>query len=91
MPGAEVRVKLREGAVAWRQVGEEIILLDLTASEYVAINGSGSLLWPALLEGTSRRELVERLLASYGLTETQAATDVDTFLESCRVRGFLEP
>ena len=88
---AEMRVKLREGAVVWRQVGGETILLDLTASEYVSINGSGSLLWPAMVEGTTWRELVERLLAAYELTEAQAVADVDAFLESCRVRGYLAP
>lgn len=88
---ADLQVKLSDGAVAWRQVEGETILLDLTASEYLAVNDSGSLLWPAIVEGTTRRELVERLLAAYELSEAQAATDVDAFLESCRARGFLEP
>jgi hypothetical protein len=40
---AEMRVKLREGAVVWRQLEDETIVLDVAASEYVAINRSGSL------------------------------------------------
>jgi Coenzyme PQQ synthesis protein D (PqqD) len=91
MCAAEMRVKLREGVVAWRQIDEETILLDLAASEYVAINGSGSLLWPAMVDGTTERELVERLMGSYQLTEARAVTDVDAFLKNCRARGFLEP
>ena len=90
MCSTEIRLKLREGAVVWRRLEDETIVLDLAASEYVAINRSGSLLWQAIVEGTTRRALVERLLTGYKLTEAQAVTDVDAFLDSCRARGFLE-
>lgn len=87
---SDCRYKLREGAVVWQQVDGETILLDLAASTYVGVNRSGSALWPALAEGATRQELIERLRQVYGAPEEQAGMDVDMFLGSCRDRGFLE-
>jgi hypothetical protein len=84
-------LKLREGAVAWQHVDGETILLDLAASTYLGINQSGSVLWPALVDGSTRRDLVTRLCETYDVTEEVAAMDVDAFLRTCQEREFLEP
>jgi hypothetical protein len=83
-------LKLREGAVAWQQVDGETILLDLAASTYLGINHSGSVLWPALVNGSTRHDLVTRLCEAYDVTEDEAVVDIDDFLRICRERGFLE-
>lgn len=87
---SERLLKLREGAVAWQQVDGETILLDLAASTYLGVNQSGSVLWPALVDGSTRQDLVTRLCATYDVTEDEAAVDVDAFLRTCQERGFLE-
>lgn len=84
------RVKLREGAVAWQEVEGETILLDLASSTYLGVNASGTLLWSALAEGTSRAAMVERLTSSFDVSAEQAAIDVDAFLLDCRGRNLLE-
>lgn len=86
---ANDRIKLREGAIAWQQVDGETILLDLTASSYLGVNRSGTLLWSALAEGTTRNELIRRLTNTFSIAEDQAAADVDAFLEDCRTRDLL--
>jgi hypothetical protein len=83
-------LKLLEGAVAWQQVDGETILLDLAASTYLGINHSGSVLWPALVDGSTRQDLVTRLCETYDVTQDEAAVDVDAFLRTCQERGFLE-
>jgi hypothetical protein len=88
--GSGPLLKLREGAVAWQQVDGETILLDLEASTYLGINHSGSVLWPALVDGSTRQDLVTRLRQAYDVTEDEAAIDVDAFLLTCQERGFLE-
>ena len=88
--GSRRLLKLREGAVAWQQVDGETILLDLEASTYLGINHSGSVLWPALVDGATREDLVTRLRETYDVPEHEAAMDVDAFLRTCRERGFLE-
>jgi len=84
------RVKLREGAVAWRQVEDEIVALDLASSEYVAVNRSGAVIWPLLAEGTTPSACVGRLADEYGLDSSDAARDVDQFLDALAARNLLE-
>ena len=73
-------LRVRADAVEWRQVEGEVVALDLRRSLYLAINPSGAVLWPALMEGASRDELVERLCAECGIDRATAEPDVDGFL-----------
>ena len=84
------RVKLREDAVAWRQVEAEVVALDLASSNYVAVNSSGAVIWPLLVEGTTPAECAGRLADEYGLDPSDAARDVDQFLGALAARNLLE-
>lgn len=88
--GEPERIRVRDGAVAWREVDGEIILMDVASSRYLGVNRTGTVLWPALIEGTTRDELVERLVARYGVDAGQAGTDVDAFLTTCGQQDLLE-
>lgn len=90
MSTQEPRLKLRENAVAWQQVDGETILLDVGASTYLGVNQSGSALWPALADGATRSELVDRLCEAYQVSKEQAVVDVDEFVRMCRDRGLLD-
>jgi len=87
---ADTKVKLREGAVAWQQVDDETIMLDLRSSTYLGVNPSGTTLWSALVEGTTASEMVDRLTTEFEVSREQAAGDVDAFLADCRARDLLE-
>jgi hypothetical protein len=83
-------LKLREAAVAWREVDGEAMLLDLRSSTYLATNPSGTLLWRRLAEGTTRDALVDALVETFGIPTAHAAADVDAFLEDCRARELVD-
>src|SRR3954452_9492479 len=87
---AEPVYKLRERRGDWRAVDEEVIALDLARAESLAINRSGAELWPLLIEGTARTDLVRRLKETFGLDEAQANRDLDAFVESLQSRQLLE-
>ena len=74
------RLRVRPNALEWREVDGEIVALDLRRSLYLAINPSGTALWPALLEGASREELIEVLCTECGAPQETAVADVDGFL-----------
>jgi Ca2+-binding RTX toxin-like protein len=85
------RLRVRADALEWRTVEGEIVALDLRRSLYLAINPSGAAIWPALVEGASRDELVERLCAECEVNRQTAESDVDGFLSElasqiCRTR-----
>lgn len=64
----------------WREVEDEVIVLDKRTWNYMGINGSGALLWKEIARGASSAELVKRLCESYEIDERTASRDVDAFL-----------
>ena len=84
------QLRIRPGAVEWRELEQEVVAVDTRKSVYMAVNRSGAILWPALLEGTTFDELVERLAGSYGLDRDAAERDVDTFVRALDEQDLLE-
>jgi hypothetical protein len=82
-------LRLRDTDLHWREIDGEIIALEATGSTYVAANGSGTLLWHALVAGTSREQLIETLLTTYDVGPERAAADVDAFLAQLSAQGLL--
>jgi hypothetical protein len=85
------QIKLREGAASWREIDGETILLDLDSSKYLGLNRAGTVLWPAIVQGSSREELVALLATEFDLDAERAARDADAFIAACRERNLLEP
>jgi hypothetical protein len=85
------RLRIRPGAVEWRKFEEEVVAVDTRTTMYMAVNRSGSVLWPALLEGATREELIDRLVATYGVGREQAERDVDEFVKALDEQELLEP
>lgn len=83
-------MKLRRTDLQWREVEGRVVLVDLAAGHYVAVNRSGSVLWPLLSEGTTREALAERLRERYGLDPEVAEHDLDAFLAFLGQHGLLE-
>jgi hypothetical protein len=68
-----------------------VIALGLDSSTYLGTNSSGTLLWKRLAEGTTRRELVDDLVATFGIEPERARADVEAFLGELRSRDLLAP
>lgn len=83
-------IKVREGAAVWRQIEGETVLLDIESSLYLGMNDAGSVLWPVMVRGTDRRELIDLLVSTYDVDDPRAASDVDAFVEACRSHRLLE-
>jgi hypothetical protein len=83
-------VRLRPGALEWRAVEGEVLAVDIQASQYVVINRSGAVLWPALVEGATAAALEELLVQALGIDKAAAKKDVASFLLTLHSRGLLE-
>jgi Coenzyme PQQ synthesis protein D (PqqD) len=83
-------LRIRPDAVEWREAEGEVVALDLRTSTYLAVNETGATLWPALIEGATRDELVASLENGYGVERERAERDLDAFLELLRDRDLLE-
>ena len=80
---------LREDAVDWRLVGDEVIAIERESSTYLAANATGSELWQRLAAGTTLRELVDLIVSRHGISTTRARADVERFLMMLDERGIL--
>ena len=83
------KLRLNTDAVSWREVDGEVIALRHVSSEYLSTNGTGTTVWKALAAGASRGELVELLVAEFGIEADRAAADVDAFVDALSSRGLL--
>lgn len=84
------RYRLKQDDVEWRDVGDEIVALDVNSATYLSVNASGAVLWEAVSKGATRDELVERLVSHFGIGAELAGADVDAFLAGLAERGLLE-
>jgi hypothetical protein len=83
-------IRVRQEAIEWRQVDDEIVALDRHAGEYLALTGSGAVLWPLLVGGATEPQLTDALVARYDVEPGIAAADVAAFVAGLEVRGLLE-
>lgn len=89
--GTEGVVRLRQDAVSWRRmVDGEIVGLHLQSSGYLRVNITGSVLWQALAEGSTRTQLVSLVSGRFEIDRERAAHDVDLFLTELANRGLLK-
>ena len=81
--------KLRDDALHWRQIEDEVVAVDMNTAAYLGANPAGALLWGALAEGATKDELERLLVQQFSIDESQAAADVDAFLAQLDEAGLL--
>ncbi len=53
--------KVNTDRCAWRQIRDRVVVLDLTASVYFELNPAATAVWPRLVAGADRADLVSAL------------------------------
>jgi hypothetical protein len=84
------RLQLRRAGLHWVEADGEIVALDDRSMHYLSANPTGALIWQALVEGTTRDELVEAVVAEFDVDQPTAGTDVDAFLAELSRLGLLD-
>lgn len=82
-------LRLRENDLDWREIDDEVVALDSKGAVYLAVKGSGAVLWRLLSGSTTHEGLVDALVEQYGIDAKRAAADVDEFLATLREHGLL--
>ncbi len=83
-------VKLRNEDLVWQDIEGEVVILDLRGSVYLTVKGSGALLWPHLIEGTSKEDLIAVLVRRYAIDEEQAAHGIESFISDLVKRKLVD-
>ncbi|MGZ4385179.1 MAG: PqqD family protein [Gaiellaceae bacterium] len=82
-------LRLREEALEWRILDDELVALDEPSSTFFTVNRTGRTLWPALARGATREELITLLVTQFGVDQETAGRDLDRFLVALAERGLL--
>ncbi len=85
----DVPIRLRVDGVSSREVDGELVVLDLDASRYLAVGGSGTMLFELLRSPCRRADLVTALVERFEVDEDTARRDVDRFLAELGEAGLL--
>lgn len=91
MADEPVVLTLATGRLAWRETGAEVVVLDLEGSVYFGVNATAAPLWTMLARGTTREELVARVVGDHRVDRDRAEADVDAFLVVLVEQGFVAP
>jgi hypothetical protein len=83
------RLTLRTDDLHWREVDDEIVVLEGRSSRYLSVNDSGVVLWRLLARGATRDELIGALVDAYGIDASSAAADTDRFVGEMRSAALL--
>jgi hypothetical protein len=78
------------GEISWRQVEDEVIVLDKRNWGYLSLNPTGGRLWVALSDGATRAKLVAILTETTDVDPARAETDVQAFLDALREHDLLD-
>jgi hypothetical protein len=82
-------LSLRANDLQWREIDDEIVVLDECEARYLAVQGAGAAMWRLLSESTTRDGLVRALVQTYQIDEARAAADTDAFLGQLVEQGLL--
>ena len=82
-------LKVDTDRAVWREIGDEVVILDVPTTTYMNLNKSARALWKRLDGGATPLELTAELVATYGIPEDQAASDVRSFLDALEERSLL--
>lgn len=83
-----LRLRISSQALA-RQVGEELVLLDLASGTYFGLNPVGSRIWALLDQVVSIDEICQRLEAEYDVTPEILRDDVESLLMQLLEKGLV--
>jgi hypothetical protein len=75
-------LRLRDTDLHWREIDGDVIALEARGSTYLAANHAGTLLWRALVTGSTREGLADELVRAYGIDRGRAAADAGRFVDA---------
>ena len=87
---SDLRIRLRTSDLAWREVSDEIVVLEFRSGSYLLVNGTGRELWPQLVAGTTRQLLAASITDRHRVDAAEAEADVEAFVATLADLGLLE-
>lgn len=75
--------------VVWRQVGDEVVLVNMKTNLIYSLNSTGARLWELLDSGADRREIEQAMLDEFDVEPAQLRQEIDSQLERLAREGLV--
>jgi len=76
--------------VVWRELADEVVLLNLTTGLYFGLDGTGGKIWKVLADQGTTEAAIEAIVAEYDATREQVEADVIRLVDELRDKGLIE-
>jgi hypothetical protein len=76
--------------IAWRKVGDEIVVLDLNTSIYWSLNELAGFIWELLSQGMQEKDIVSQVCDHYDVSEKVSEKDVRAYLDDLAKEGLVQ-
>ncbi|MGC2491327.1 PqqD family protein [Candidatus Binatus sp.] len=75
--------------VIWRELGGEVVMLDLASQQYFGLTGTGSEMWQLIVEHGSSNSVIDRMLDRYDVDPARLRADFDQLVNQLAAKGML--
>ncbi len=77
--------------VVTREIGGEIVLLDLDRGTYYSLNSTGTRYWTLAAQGLEHEAIVDSIAASYKVSREVVAADLNELAAALEAAGLAIP
>jgi hypothetical protein len=85
-----LRFRASPDTVAQR-VGDEVVLVHVNTDKIFVLNRTGARLWELLASGLERKDIQQKMLQEFDVTEDQLTREVDALVASLREEQLIDP
>ena len=75
--------------IAWRNINEEVVILNLKSGEYFTLNDVGRFVWLAITDRNNIEEICQKVVDTFAVSPETAAKDIDIFVTGMMNEGLL--
>jgi hypothetical protein len=83
-----MRVEIPEDVV-WRDLDDEVVILDVVSNQYFGLTGAGSAMWRLLAEHGSVDEAVAHLQKEFDAGAERLRADLEVLIKDLAGKGLL--
>ncbi len=73
----------------WKEVGDQVVVLNLDSGVYYSLNPTGSRVWKGLMEQSSLEDIVGKLCDEYRVNEATARKDAEEMIDQFLAKKML--
>lgn len=77
----------RNSSLVWRQLGDEIVILDEDGTRVTTLNATAAVIWTLLEDDRSLEEIADEISNQFEVAPDQAIADVQAFCDQLIEQG----